>query len=319
LRDWDVASVIARGSYEALWLHGYNFLTHQVAIATQRLCGRPVLLREDQTLLHGRPPLKAAIKAAVLPLLFSQVRGLYVGTENRRWFTRYGVKPDRLHFTPYSVDNDRLREAADRLTPRRAALRAELGVADDSGPVILTVSRLIPKKQPLALLDAFALLRQRVRCTLMIVGSGSLEQQVRRRAAQISDVVVAGFMNQSEIVRAYASSDIFTLFSRCHETWGFAVNEAMNFALPIVVSDKVGCAADLIKDGTNGFVVDHRDPAALAERLQQLVETQTLRSQMGAASAYRVSQWNYDIASGGVVEAVRAAVGELRWGDASNP
>jgi glycosyltransferase involved in cell wall biosynthesis len=131
------------------------------------------------------------------------------------------------------------------------------------------------------------------------------------------DVVVTGFMNQSEVVRAYACADVFTLFSRRDETWGLVVNEAMNFALPIVVSDKVGCAADLVTHGGNGFIVDHRDPVGLATRLRQLVESPTLRKRMGRKSADAVLQWNYDRALGGLVEATRAAVGEVRWAEAT--
>jgi glycosyltransferase involved in cell wall biosynthesis len=312
LRDWDVAAFIARGNYEVLWLHGYNFVTHQLAAATQRLLRRALIIREEQTLLHQRSPLKAVVKRAALSLFLLQARALYVGTENRRWFRRYGVDPQRLHFTPYCVDNDRFRQAAERLTPRRQALRSELGIASEA-PVILTVARLIPKKQPLAVLDAFAQLRSRVRCTLLVVGSGSLEADVRRRAAEIPDVVVAGFMNQSDVVRAYGCADVFTLFSRRDETWGLVVNEAMNFGLPVVASDQVACATDLIRDGVNGFVVDHRKPADLAERLRQLVESPALRERMGVESARAVLRWNYEIATAGVIESVQASVGERRW------
>lgn len=317
LRDWDVAAVVARGGFEVLWLNGYNFLTHQLAAATQRGLAKPLLIREEQTLLHARPRLKAVVRALALRLLFSQARGLYIGTENRRWFERYGMPPERLHFSPYCVDNDRFRLQAASLAPHRDALRSEFGLSKNGGSVILTVARLIPKKQPLALLEAFDRVRRRTTCSLLIVGSGSLDEVVRRRAARIPDVVVAGFMNQSEIARAYACADVFTLFSRSHETWGLAVNEAMNFALPVVVSDKVGCAADLVQDGVNGFIVDHRDPAALADRLLQLVKAPQLRQHMGDASARAILRWNYGVACDGVVEAVRASVGEQRWSEAA--
>ena len=319
LHDWDVVGAVARGRPEVLWLHGYNFLTHQLAAATQRLLGRPLLLREEQTLLHTRTPLKTLAKAVALRLLLSQARGLYIGTENRRWFERYGTPQDRLHFTPYCVDNDRLSRSATALAPERAALRGAFGIPPNGGPVILSVARLIPKKQPLALLDAFARVRSGARCTLLMVGSGSLDEQVRRRAAEIPDVVVAGFLNQSEVVWAYGCADVFTLFSRRDETWGIVVNEAMNFRLPVVVSDKVGCAADLVGEDVNGFVVDHRDPAALADRLGRLVGSPELRVRMGAASAETILRWNVDAAGAGVVDAVRASVGERRWRDAVGP
>jgi glycosyltransferase involved in cell wall biosynthesis len=313
LHDWDAVGAVVRGRYDVLWLHGYNFLTHQLAATTQRLLGLPLLVREEQTLLHPRPPLKAFAKFLALRLFLTQARALYVGTENRRWFERYGVPRERLHFTPYCVDNERLARAATELKPERTKLRESFGIARDGGPVVLTVARLILKKQPLALLDAFDRLRCDTNCTLLLVGSGSLEDEVRRKAEKIPGVVVAGFLNQSEIVKAYACADVFTLFSARDETWGLAVNEAMNFGLPVVASDKVGCASDLVREDVNGFVVDHRDPAALAGRLGSLVSSPELRERMGAASRDAIREWSVDASLAGVVDAVRASVGAERW------
>ena len=87
----------------------------------------------------------------------------------------------------------------------------------------------------------------------------------------------------------------------------------MNFALPVVVSDKVGCATDLVREGVNGFVVDYRDHAALAGRLATLMGSPELRARMGAASRRLIRGWNVDAALAGVVDAVRASVGAERW------
>ena len=81
---------------------------------------------------------------------------------------------------------------------------------------------------------------------------------------------LAGFLNQSELPEAYVAADVFCLPSVLHETWGLVVNEALNFGLPVVVSDKVGCAADLVRPGWNGFVVPAGQPGPLADALEQL-------------------------------------------------
>src|SRR3990172_7079616 len=90
-------------------------------------------------------------------------------------------------------------------------------------------------------------------------------------------VRIAGFLNQSELPAAYAAADVFVLPSAFHETWGLVVNEAMNFDLPVVVSDKVGCGADLIEPGRNGFIVPHDDTAQLAEAIGRLVGDAEMR------------------------------------------
>jgi glycosyltransferase involved in cell wall biosynthesis len=315
LRDVDVVGAIARGNYDVLWLHGYYSLTHLLAAATQVARRRPIMFREEQTLLHRRAFWKRILKEPLLRALFSRSIGLAIGTANRSWLTRYGIDERRIFLVPYCVDNEALRQAAARLRPQRESLRRELGIPPDAGPVVLTVARLVPKKQPLFLLEAFRRVHARRPCALLYVGAGELEGELREaiRRERAPDVVIAGFLNQSEIAKAYVAADVFALPSRYDETWGLAVNEAMNFALPVVVSEKVGCAADLVRDGENGFVVRADDSGELAERLARLVDSPGLRARLGASSLERVSAWNYEIAADGALRAIAHAVGPERW------
>lgn len=319
LRDWDVAGLVARARFEVLWLFGYKFVTHMLALAVQRARGGQVLFREEQTLLHPRRLRTAVAKEALLPPLFRQGVPLYIGTENRRWYEHYGVPRSRLVWSPYHVDNERFTRAAERLRPDRKRLREEIGIPDEAGPVICSVGRLVPKKQPLFLLEAFRRVRERMPCVLLLVGSGPEQERLARvvREQSIPDVVLAGFRDQAALPEAYASADVFALLSREHETFGLAVSEAMNFSLPVVVSDKVGCAADLVSPGWNGFVVSPDDPGEAAEALARLVGDERLRAAMGERSRERIAGWSVDVAAAGVSSAVEQVVGPARW--ASTP
>ena len=199
--DWDIVPTLLTGKYDVVWLWGYNYITHLLAALTQLSRGKPVVFGDDQTTLHGRTPWKALAKRLLLPILFRNFYGHYVGTQNRLFLLRYGVRPERLFCTPYAVDNRRLRLEAERLRPMAPNLRAAFGIPEDSGPVILSVGRLIPKKQPLFLLEAFRRVVSRNKCTLLVVGTGELEQAMRNevRAKGIPRVVFAGFMDQSEL------------------------------------------------------------------------------------------------------------------------
>jgi glycosyltransferase involved in cell wall biosynthesis len=105
----------------------------------------------------------------------------------------------------------------------------------------------------------------------------------------------------------YRLGDVFVLPSRGPgETWGLAINEAMACGRAVVASTKVGCAPDLIEDGTNGFVFESENEEALAETLQLLVDRPDLRARMGAASARRIEDWSLDEAARRLVCAVRA-------------
>lgn len=314
LRDLRVVRALARLDPDVLWSHGYYSAMHVAAAAAQRLRRRPVLLRDEQTLLDPRPPWKRAAKRALFAALYADGPTLHVGTENLHWLTANGADPERSVLTPYSVDNDLLARAADRLAPRRAELKRLWGLRVDR-PVVLSVARLIPKKQPLALLEAFARVRAERPCSLLVVGSGELEPELRAviERESIPDVVIAGFVNRSRIADAYAAADVFALPSAYAETWGLAVNEAMCFGLPVVVSDRVGCATDLVRDGENGFIVDATDVGALAARLGELVDAPPLARRLGAAGRARISEWTADAAADGVAAAVAAAVGAARW------
>ena len=316
MRDFDVLKPILGERWDALWVHGYSYLTLWLAIFAATLRGIPVLVREEQTLLHERPRPRRWLRATILRALFSRVHGLYIGTNNREFFARYGIPEHRLHLVPYCVDNATLQQQATSLAGRRQELRTRFGLAVDSGPVVLFVGKLIPKKQPLLAVEAFARVRRDLPCALLVVGEGELEDAMRSRVAAegIPDVHFAGFLNRSEIAQAFVAADLFVLPSGLHETWGLVVNEAMNFALPVVVSDKVGCAPDLVQHGDNGFIVAADQVGALASAVRKLVESADLRRAMGRRSRERIDGWHYGLAVEGIVQACEAAVGADRVG-----
>lgn len=318
--DLDIAPMIRRERFDVLWLHGYYSPSHLIAAATQVARGGRLLFREEQTLLSRRSAWKTALKKPLLGLLFARSAGLFIGTSNRAWFRHYGIPDERLFHVPYCVDNDRFRAEAQRLAPFRRQLRQAFGIPSDGRPVILSVGRFVPKKQPLVVLDAFRKVRAGARCTLLIVGSGECEGAMRRfvEVHAVPDVVFAGFLNQSEISRAYAAADVFALASGWDETWGLVVNEAMNFGLPVVVSDKVGCAADLVTQGESGYVFPHDRPDELARHLALLVGDSAQRESFGRRAIETITPWNDDLAAEGLLAAVRAAVGEQRWSEAED-
>jgi glycosyltransferase involved in cell wall biosynthesis len=302
--NWDVVREVVRSGYDVVWLHGYNHPTSLLAALGARFSGARLLIREDQTLLDHRPWWKRAAKTVILRALFSQATGLHVGAQNRRYFLHFGMPTHRLFAASHCVDNCLFRERAAALTPQRDAIRAHFGVIDDAS-VVLFCGKLIEKKQPLLLVEAYERVRQEHPCWLLMVGEGAeraaVEDLVARR--RIPGVLMAGFLNQSELPAAYTAADLLVLPSAWHETWGLVVNEAMNFGLPIVVSDKVGCAEDLVHSGWNGFVVPHRDVAALTEAIETLVASPERRAEFGARSRALVDAYSVERCADGIVAA----------------
>jgi glycosyltransferase involved in cell wall biosynthesis len=118
--------------------------------------------------------------------------------------------------------------------------------------------------------------------------------------------LVTGGLGEEELAQRYVDADVFALLSR-HETWGVVVNEAAASGLPLVVSDRVGAAHDLLRDGENGYFVPADDVAAAADALRRLAADRDLRSRMGERSRELVRAWDYDASVEAFVEAVREA------------
>jgi glycosyltransferase involved in cell wall biosynthesis len=122
------------------------------------------------------------------------------------------------------------------------------------------------------LLEAFLRLKHK-NVWLVMVGEGELrkERETFIKEHDIRQVILTGFVNQSEISEYYAIGDVFVMCSGVGENWGLSVNEAMNFNLPLILSDLSGCAEDLIKPGINGYVFKTGDIEDLAVKMNKVL------------------------------------------------
>ncbi len=281
----DIVTHLAHGRYDVLWLHGYSPLVNQTALLVAKMLGIPVLLRDDANLLFRRSLLKRAVKACLLkPMMKLVAGGLYVGTQNRTYYQHYGLRSHQLFPAPHVVDNAHFQRESIRLLPHRAALRQRFGFSSDQ-TVFASVSKLVPGKAVFDLLRAFAIVQESHRCGLLIVGDGPLRDRVEQEisARGVSNVTITGFLNQSQISTAYAAADVLVVPSY-GETWSIVVNEAMNFGLPIIVSNRVGCAVDLVEPGGNGFTFAAGEVDRLAAVMNILASDASLRARLGARS-----------------------------------
>ncbi len=298
--------------FDALWVHGYMGNTARLAILTALVKGVPVLMRGESH-LRAAPPsaAKKCAKYLALRALFRRLAGfLYIGALNKTYYQHFDVPESRLFWCPYTVDNAFFRRYAEALAPQRHELRGQWGIRDDR-PLILFAGKLVAVKQPLLLLEAYRRVRRRRSCALLMAGDGplrgELETEIRRSA--IPDVHITGFLNQTGIPNAYAAADLLALPSRA-EPWGLVVNEAMNFSLPIVVSDRVGCGPDLVSSGVNGEVFEYNSADALERVLERCVSHPARLIDFGRASLQRIRQWGLPETARGITEALSAVVGE---------
>jgi glycosyltransferase involved in cell wall biosynthesis len=305
--NWSLVKEVTSGSYDVVWVHGYANPTSLAALIASAAKRIPYLVRDEQTLIHRRRLHRRLLRAALLRPVFSAGAGLYIGKANKQFFLHYGMKEKRLFSAPYSVDNAYFSQRALQLASDRESIRSRFGIADEA-PVILFSGKFIDKKQPLLLIEAFKAVRDRHNCWLLLVGDGPLRRSIEAYASEngVPSVLLPGFLNQTELPAAYVAADIFVLPSNLNETWGLVVNEAMNFSLPIIVSDKVGCGADLVKPGRNGFVFPSGDARLLIEAIETLVKDDELRRAFGHQSRAIIESYAITDTADGIVNACLA-------------
>jgi glycosyltransferase involved in cell wall biosynthesis len=204
-----------------------------------------------------------------------------------------------------TVDVGAFGELADRLAVRRPELREELGLASDD-VVVLSVARLAPEKRHDLLVRAVARAGN-PRLVLALVGDGPERGALEKLAESLrTRLVLTGDRPWDQVAEAYASADVFALLSE-RETWGVVVNEAAACGLPLVLSDQVGAAADLLQDGENGALVPAGDVDAAASALRRYADDASARLAAGARSRELARRWGYEPSVEAFVEAVREA------------
>ena len=186
-----------------------------------------------------------------------------------------------------------------------AAVRARHGLADR--PVLVCVSRLVPRKGQDALIRALPAVRRAVPdATLLLVGTGRYHAQLQRlarRTGMAEHVVLTGSVPANELAAYYAAGDVFAMPCRTRrhgldvEGLGIVYLEASALGLPVIVGDSGG-APEAVRDGETGYLVNGRDVRAIAERSAELLDDALLRAKFGAAGRQWVlNAWQWDSAA----------------------
>jgi glycosyltransferase involved in cell wall biosynthesis len=171
---------------------------------------------------------------------------------------------------------------------------------------VLFAGKLESIKRPVDLIEAARWMTGGTR--LLIVGAGPLREPCAQLAARLQvSADFRGFLNQSELPRAYAIADALVLPSE-RESWGLAVNEAMACGLPAVVSDGVGCGPDLVSPGITGEIYPVGDTKALAERLERIFGEVRTEKRRSHRCRERVGAYSLRAATEGLVAACRSVM-----------
>jgi glycosyltransferase involved in cell wall biosynthesis len=303
----EIQSLIAQGKYDAVVVCGWNYKSAWQAIRTCWRTKIPLMVRSDSHLHTPRSLPKRTIKWFIYRWFIPRFDAcLAVGIWSRDYFLHYGAQPHRVFLVPHGVDEDRFVRQALQSIPQRSEYRRQWGLEREA-TVFLFSGKFIPEKRPMDFAQAVCRAAQPGRLVMgLMVGDGPLrpvcEAYVKQQGTPIR---FTGFLNQTQIIRAYVATDALVVPSES-ETWGIVVNEAMSCGRPCIVSNQVGCSPDLIVLGETGAVFPMGNVEALSGLLTYYAMNPTLLGPMGDRARERLKGYSVQVAVEELLKAMDA-------------
>lgn len=283
---------------------------------------KPILERERFDLIHYHEPLCPTLPTTIIRHSTSINVGTFHASHGSRrilgvsfadrmytffngyvrthWFDRLHAKiavsqaalefvakhfPGEYHIIPNGID-------LSRFTPYVPSIEKY----SDDKLNILFVGRLEKRKGLKYLLSAYTKLKWDFpNIRLVVVGPGKLDSDSERLLGERNprDVVVVGAVSHEELPRYYKTADIFCTPATGKESFGMVLLEAMAAGKPVIASNIVGYAG-VMSDGFEGFLVPPKDEDELASAMARLIESESLRAEMGGRGLTRVQEFTWE-------------------------
>jgi glycosyltransferase involved in cell wall biosynthesis len=295
---------------DVVHINGWAWLSHLQLLHALRRRGVPTLFFGDSHLLDGNTNWpRWWVKSAALRRVYSWPTAcLFAGSANRAYFEIFGLPPQRLYPCPHAIDVGRFAEPASQREEEAARWRSELGIAADR-KVLLYAGKFEAKKRPTELMRAFGRLTDPA-LMLVMVGSGELQGEIDAIAAgDPARFRILPFQNQSRMPIVYRLGDIFVLPSAFGESWGLAVNEALACARPVIVSNRVGCAADVV-DASCGRIFHANDWTEFGKIVAAMFCDPDKLTDMRRAASERARAFDVGVVETALVAAVDSVMGQ---------
>lgn len=210
---------------------------------------------------------------------------LVPGLHHKAYFVSRNVDAERIFIMP-NVSN-----ISSEVKPIiRKVVQSSLGKSSDKR-IILYVGRLDKRKGVDILVEAFSKLKNDFNdIMLVIVGKGECRNKLEDLARKLDcykDIQFAGYVEDSYLPAYYDLCDVFVVPSINYgmaDPCPLTMNEAMHFGKPVIATNAVGSAFDMIKDGKNGFIIPEKDPNALYCVLKKILLDPQIQKKMGIES-----------------------------------
>jgi glycosyltransferase involved in cell wall biosynthesis len=251
-------------------LTGYYDLASWAILFYCKIKGiKTVLSNESTAGDHSRNSIKEFIKS----LIIKQFDGFFnFGTLSKEYILSLGGKPEQMLVNRNCVDNLALKRIYEKSINNRVSEQKRLAL---SAKNFIFVGRLIDFKNLFRFLEAFGIAQKSLHQDwgIIILGDGELKNNLQNFVLEknIQKVNFQQGVSWQQVPEYLALSDVLVLTSYS-EPWGLVVNEAMACGLPVLISDKCGCAIDLVQHGENGYTFSPENLEELTNLLLKFMD-----------------------------------------------
>jgi len=326
---------------DAVVVPGWGYRGALLALQWSLVRKVPAIVMSESTEWDDvRKPIKEWVKRRIIELCSAALVG---GTPHRDYMEELGMPSNRILLGYDAIDNDYFETKTDEV--QNSGFKYQASGFALSKPYFLASARFIPKKNLFRLLKAYARYREEVKSKklkvegetgaregskpstldprpstvaqpwpLVLLGDGDLRaelEQLRSELGLEDCVQMPGFKQYEELPSYYANAGAF-IHASTTEQWGLVVNEAMASGLPVLVSNRCGCARDLVRDGENGWSFDPANEEQMADLMLRISSDEERRQEMGARSREIIANWGPERFASGVKAAVEAALSAPR-------
>lgn len=297
----------------AIAINGYSSWDSWCLLAWCRVKGAlPILMSDSKWDDAPRKALGEAVKRLLVSLYGS---ALCAGTPQRKYLEGLGMQPHKIFDGYDAVDNEFFSAQTDEIRGMPDHCWNLPGL-EAKRPYFLASGRFIPRKNFSGLLQAYAVYKEqclqngREFWRLLLLGDGagrdSILDDIQTLGLQ-SDVVLAGVHTLQNLPAYYGLASVF-IHPALQDQWGLVVNEAMASGLPVLVSERAGCAFDLVENGVGGFTFVPEDTEGLGQLMYRMSSGLVGLEQMGMAARRKVSHWGVERFSQGLYQALRVGL-----------
>lgn len=294
----DVLAALKKVAPNVIVTTGFN-PTFLYAFAYAAAKGIPHVPMTDGTQMSEKS--LSALHKLIRRMVYARSRAFIAASYGGlRLYKDYGIDTERCFLSCLCIDN---------------ALFSAPREGEEKKFDLLFCGRMVQEKNPLFALAVAKCVAQRLgrKISILFVGTGELEPDVRTLAARMPEWVTAefhGHASQQELPALYQSARLF-LFPSIWDPWGVVANEACASGLPVIVSPHAGVAGELVLNGENGFVCP-LNPSQWADRVAALLVDEDAYRRFALRSREIASRYTFERAAAGIIDACRYAIGERK-------